>query len=203
MRFEEWFRQELQRLLRLATVLCGSPDLAQDLVQDVALKVEQRWAKLSGLEYRDAYVRRMLVNEHLTFRRRFSRVSVRAVVEPSHRGGSPDFTDQQADRAALLEELRRLPPRQRAVVVLRYFDDADDDTIAQILGCRRSTVRSHAARALETLRINSVANIAEQSTKPSTDRSSGAIGTPDTFHARPRPDTKTVPADGEEDSRAN
>ena len=64
-----WMSQELQRLVRVATVLCGNPDLAQDLVQDVAMKVEQRWSKLSGLEYRDACVRRMLVNEHLTFRR--------------------------------------------------------------------------------------------------------------------------------------
>lgn len=193
MRFEEWFSQELQRLLRLATVLSGSPDLAQDLVQDVALKVEQRWSKVSGLEYRDAYVRRMLVNEHLTFRRKFARVAIRATVEPSHRGDPPDFTDQQADRGALLKELRRLPPRQRAVVVLRYYDDADDLTIATILGCRPSTVRSHATRALETLRINSLTNVADHTTK--------AIGTPDTLSARPRPET--VPADGEEDSGAN
>lgn len=191
MRFEEWFSQELQRLLRLATVLCGSPDLAQDLVQDVALKVEQRWSKLSGLEYRDAYVRRMIVNQHLTFRRRFARVAVRATVEPSHRGDPPDFADQQADRAAILEELRRLPPRQRAVLVLRYYDDADDLTIAKILGCRPSTVRSHATRALETLRINSLSNVADHSTDAT-----------DTSHARPRPKTETVPH-GEEESRAN
>lgn len=194
MRFEEWFSQELQRLLRLATVLCGSPDLAQDLVQDVALKVEQRWSKLSGLEYRDAYVRRMIVNQHLTFRRRFARVAVRATVEPSHRGDPPDFADQHSDRAAILEELRRLPPRQRAVLVLRYYDDADDLTIAKILGCRPSTVRSHATRALETLRITRLTNA---------DLRTDAIGTTATTDARPRPKTETVPADGEEESHAN
>jgi hypothetical protein len=81
-KFEEWFGEELPQLLRFATVLCGSSDLAQDLVQDVAIKVQQRWLKLSQLDYRDAYVRRMLVNEHLSFRRKFARIFVRATVEP-------------------------------------------------------------------------------------------------------------------------
>ena len=157
MEFEEWFRRELPRLLRLATVLCGSPDAAQDLVQDVVVRVEQRWAKVSKLDHREAYVRRMLFNEYLSYRRKISRLVLWATVDPTDRDTDRDFTDQAADRAALRQELARLPPRQRAVVVLRYFDDADDaddDTIGQLLGCRASTVRSHASRAMKALRIS-------------------------------------------------
>ena len=183
MEFEEWFGEELPQLLRFATVLCGSSDLAQDLVQDVAIKVQQRWPKLSQLDYRDAYVRRMLVNEHLSFRRKFARIVVRATVEPPGGYDRPHFTDQHADRAALLDELSHLPPRQQAVLVLRYYDDVDDATIAQILGCRASTVRAHATRGLKTLRIS-----------PRTGQH------PQT---KSEPPTGAVPADGEEDTRAH
>lgn len=186
MEFEEWFRQELPRLLRLATVLAGSPDSAQDLVQDVLIRVEQRWAKLSVLEHRDAYVRRMLVNEYLSVRRKLSRLVLRPTVDAPDRGTGADFADQQADRAVLRDELTRLPPRQRAVLVLRYYDDADDTTIGQILGCRPSTVRSHAARALQTLRISPLSN----------DQPDVAL------NRKAPPQPRAAPIDGEEDSRA-
>jgi RNA polymerase sigma-70 factor (sigma-E family) len=184
--FEEWFRQELPRLLRLATVLSGNPDSAQDLVQDVLIRVEQRWAKLSVLDHRDAYIRRMLVNEYLSYRRKFSRLVLRPSVDPADRGTGADFADQQADRAALREALARLPRRQRAVLVLRYYDDADDHTIGHILGCRPSTVRSHASRALKALRISPLSN----------DHTNG----PD---RKTPPQPQAAPTNGEEDSRAH
>lgn len=191
MEFEEWFRRELPRLLRLATVLSGSSDVAQDLVQEVVIRVEQRWAKLSGMDHRDAYVRRMLVNEYLSYRRRFSRLVLRATVDPAIRD-APDFTVQGADRAALRRELARLPPRQRAVVVLRYFDDADDATIGRILGCRTGTVRAHASRALQALRIGPLSN----------DRPENQPRHRDGVRSGPPP-SQAAPTNGEEDFRAH
>ena len=153
MSFEEWLDDQLPTLLRFATVLCGSRDLAQDLVQDVALKTQLRWSTLAHLEHRDAYVRRMLVNQHLSFRRKFARMVLREHVEHVDHDARPTFDQQYADRVALLAELDRLPRRQRAVLVLRYYEGLDDASIAQTLGCGASTVRAHAARALAALRI--------------------------------------------------
>jgi RNA polymerase sigma-70 factor (sigma-E family) len=151
--FEDWFGPQLPQLLRFAMVLCGSAELAEDMVQDVALKAQQRWPKLSGLGHRDAYIRRMLVNEHLSFRRKFGRVVLRDIVNPPERESGPDFTEQHADRMALVGELSRLPRRQRTVLVLRYYEGMGDVEIAATLGCGTSTVRAHAARALATLRV--------------------------------------------------
>lgn len=154
MDFEEWFLGQLPQLVRFATVVSGSPDLAEELVQDIAIKAQQRWPHLSGLDHRDAYLRRMLVNEHLSFRRKFARIILRGSVEPSSSDDRPPYADQHADRSALLGELNRLPPRQRTILVLRYYGDLDDAGIAELLGCRASTVRAHATRALQTLRVN-------------------------------------------------
>lgn len=158
MDFERWFVAQLPQLVRFATVVSGSADLADDLVQEVALRAQQRWPKLSRLDHRDAYLRRMLVNEHLSFRRRAARHSLRDVVVPDASDDRPAFADQHAERSALLRELDQLSPRQRTILVLRYFEDADDATIAQLLGCRQSTVRAHAARGLQTLRIRRAAD---------------------------------------------
>lgn len=153
MDFEDWLRPLLPRLLRLATVLCGGSDLGEDVVQNVAIKAQTRWSKLEGLEHPEAYLRRMVVNEHLSWRRKWSRVLPHAELRDSVLGSAPDFTDQYADRAELLSELDKLPRRQKAVLVLRYFEGLDDTAISVILGCSTGTVRSHASRALATLRV--------------------------------------------------
>jgi RNA polymerase sigma factor (sigma-70 family) len=67
--------------------------------------------------------------------------------------GAPDHAERYADHLSLLHELEKLPRRQRAVIVLRYYEDLPDDEIAQILGCTTSTVRGHASRALRALRV--------------------------------------------------
>ncbi len=153
MNFEDWLRPLLPRLLRLATVLCGGSDVGEDIVQNVAIKAQARWSRLKGLEHPEAYLRRMVVNEHLSWRRKWSRVVPKAELRDSVLGSTPDFTDQYADRAELLSELGKLPRRQKAVLVLRYFEGLDDAAISAVLGCSTSTVRSHASRALATLRV--------------------------------------------------
>lgn len=150
--FEAWLGAELPRLLGFAVVLCAGRDPAEEIVQDVAMKVHARWGRIVELDHRDAYVRRMIVNEFLSWRRKWARVVPRAeLVEPAPVG--TDFSDQHADRAELVAELDKLPRRQRAVLVLRYLEGWDDAAIAEALGCRAVTVRTHVSRGLAALRV--------------------------------------------------
>jgi RNA polymerase sigma-70 factor (sigma-E family) len=152
MTFEEWFGPQLPRLLRFATVLCSGHQVAEDVVQDVAIKAHARWSRIESLQHPGAYLRRMVVNEHLSWRRKWSRIIPEADLrEPVP--AAADFTDQHADRAELITELAKLPRRQRAVLVLRYLEGLGDADISGILGCSQATVRSHASRALASLRI--------------------------------------------------
>ncbi|MEV4261976.1 SigE family RNA polymerase sigma factor [Kribbella sp. NPDC049584] len=155
MTFDEWTRSGLVPLLRFATVLCGSPHLAEDVVQDVAIKAQRNWARIGAADSPDAYLRRMTVNEYLSWRRKWSRYVPIAEVES---GTSPDHAEQTADHDQLLGELAKLPRRQRAVLVLRYFGGLTDNEIAETIGCTPGTVRAHASRALATLRIEFTSN---------------------------------------------
>lgn len=150
MTFDEWTRTGLPPLLRFATVLCGTPYLAEDVVQDVAIKAQRKWDRIGGLDHPDAYLRRMVVNEYLSWRRKWSRYVPSDDVET---GSSPDHADRTADRDQLVGELAKLPRRQRAVLVLRYYGGLTDSEIAETMDCSPGTVRAHASRALATLRI--------------------------------------------------
>jgi RNA polymerase sigma factor (sigma-70 family) len=103
-----------------------------------------------------AYVRRMVVNEYLSWRRRLARTSPRAEVAEDVPVG--DGSDERAARDAMIRRLARLPRRQRAAVVLRYYAGLPDAEIAVELGCRVTTVRSQISRALATLRVDLTAN---------------------------------------------
>lgn len=149
MSFDEFVTARGPTLVRTAVALTGDPGLAEDLVQDVLLKVHQRWARISGLAERDAYVRRMLVNEHLSWRRKWGRIV--PVADPSD-AAVPDHAAASDDRHVLRVEVARLPRRQQAVLVLRYQAGLSDTEIARTLGCRVGTVRSLASRALASLR---------------------------------------------------
>ena len=155
MTFDEWTRSGLPQLLRFATVLCGSAHLAEDVVQDVAIKAQRNWSRIGAADSPDAYLRRMTVNEYLSWRRKWSRYVPIAEVDS---GTSPDHADRTADRDQLLGELAKLPRRQRAVLVLRYFGGLTDNEIAETIGCSPGTVRAHASRALATLRIEFTSN---------------------------------------------
>lgn len=154
MTFEEWLKGRLPYLLRLATVLCGSPHSAEDVVQDVLEKAHSRWARIQTLTNPDAYVRQMVINEHLSWRRRIARSPRRSTIDED---AVPDqgaaFDQRWADRAELVAEIGKLPARQRAVIVLRYFEDLSIEESAETLHCAESTVRAHTARALARLRV--------------------------------------------------
>jgi len=155
--FEQFAHANLAGLLRLATVLTNDRALGEDLVQDVLERVQRRWDRISDLDEPNAYVRRMLVNEFVSWRRKWSRIVPRAEVTRSGMFGSeqvvPDPADAFVSRTALLDQVAILPRKQRAVIVLRYFQDMADAQIAETLGCTAATVRSQAMRALRTLRI--------------------------------------------------
>ena len=152
MEFTEYVARQRPALMRFATVLTGQAWLAEDLVSDVLGRAFERWDRISTMAEPHAYVRRMIVNDHISWHRRLARSAPRAVVEPD--AAHPDTADEHAERDAMIRRLARLPRRQRAAVVLRFYAGLSDADIADHLGCREVTVRSQISRALATLRID-------------------------------------------------
>jgi RNA polymerase sigma-70 factor (sigma-E family) len=148
--FEEFVAAQLRPLLGLMTAMSGDRGLAEDLVQDVLLKTHQRWAKIERLDRPEFYVRKMLVNEFLSWRRKWARVVPMSDVELFD--DRPDDATTHADRGALQSRLLRLPRRQQAVLAMRYFGGLSDTEIATALGCGVGTVRGYVSRGLATLR---------------------------------------------------
>jgi RNA polymerase sigma-70 factor (sigma-E family) len=153
MTFEEFAAARLSGVLRFAGVLTADRALAEDVVQEVLIRVQARWNRIGAMDRPELYVRKMIVNEFVSWRRRSWRLV------PAGRG--PDVDDRvsqdhafaYAERAALLAELGKLPRRQRAVLVLRYYEGLSDTEIAEVLGCTPGTVRGYASRALAALRV--------------------------------------------------
>lgn len=156
MGFEEFAATRLPALLRYAYMLCGDRELARDITQEVLTRALVKWRRIERLDRPDAYVRTMLTNEYLSLRRRKSVATVALTYEALDGPAAPRAADPAhalGDRADLWQRLAGLPRRQRAVVVLRYYEDLSDAEIADALGCRPSTVRAYATRALATLRV--------------------------------------------------
>lgn len=152
MGFEEYATRNLRILLATARAICGGNAQAEDVLQDVLIKIQARWDLIGGMDARDAYIRRMLINEFISWHRKWSRLIPHA--EPRRDDSLPDETAAIVERDSLLTDIARLPPRQRAVIGLKYFADLTDEQIAHDLGCSLSTVRTHTSRALASLRIN-------------------------------------------------
>ncbi|MEN3359632.1 MAG: hypothetical protein V7637_3614 [Mycobacteriales bacterium] len=151
MSFEEFVADRLAALLRYAVVLTGNRDLAQDIVQDVMIRAYGRWAQIAAVEHPERYVHRMVTNEYLSWRRRWSTRQVVLTGLPDRIAADP-ATDT-AERDAAWQRLATLPRYQRAVLVLRYYEGLTDAEIAEVLGCAPGTVRGHASRALAALRV--------------------------------------------------
>jgi RNA polymerase sigma-70 factor (sigma-E family) len=136
-------------LLRFGHVLTGSPQEAEDLVQEALAKSLRRWRRVRA-DNPVAYARRVMINTHLTRWRRWgARVRLGDVPETA---ADDAGLRRGEDWDALRRALARLPSRQRAVLVLRYLEDLPDAAIAGLLGCSPGTVRSSAARGLAALR---------------------------------------------------
>jgi len=155
MTFEEYVRLRGPALVRLARLLAHDRHAGDDLAQEVLARAYVHWGRIIRDGDPDAYLRRMLVNAHISqWRRHRSRVLVGGkaggVVDEPAAGW--DIAHATAERDALWRLVVDLSPRQRATIVLRYYEDLDDDAIAAILDCSPATVRTHAMRALATLR---------------------------------------------------
>jgi RNA polymerase sigma-70 factor (sigma-E family) len=148
--FDGYVRDRSSALLRLAFLLVGDAHLAEDLVQTSLVKVMGRWDEVVGKGDPHAYVRKVLLHTSLGWRRRRWRAE-----QPSDRLpdlGTPDRTAVVDSRERLRRALLSLPPRQRAAVVLRHYEDMSEAQVAFELGCSVGTVKSQTARGLERLR---------------------------------------------------
>jgi RNA polymerase sigma-70 factor (sigma-E family) len=150
--FAELFRASWPRLFRLAYAVSGDRVAAEDDLQNAFAKVYAQWGRVQRADHPEAYLRRIVLNEVLGGRRTgfLKRERPHGNVELRGAVASPEGT--VVDHDALWSAVRALPPRQRAVVVLRYYEDLSEAEIADALGCSRGTVKSQASAALTALR---------------------------------------------------
>jgi RNA polymerase sigma-70 factor (sigma-E family) len=149
--FVEFAGSARDRLRRTAYLLCGDWDRASDLVQEALIRVYVRWPRLERRGGELAYARKAVVSAYLDQVRR--RSSTERPQETDHTVASgEDVATAVATRQALMDALAQLPPRQRACVVLRYFEDLSVEQTAALLGCTEGTVKSQTSRALFSLR---------------------------------------------------
>ena len=148
--FEQFVSVRWTAFYRTAYLLTGQRADAEDVVQATLVKAYASWSRIRRAEVPDAYVRRMLVNEFLSATRRRKRAREHAGAQPP---GPPVPTHEAAvlDRAVVWQEVVSLPPRQRAVIVLRFYEDLSEKQIAQALGCAPGTVKSQISTALRSL----------------------------------------------------
>ncbi|BBH70323.1 RNA polymerase sigma24 factor [Actinoplanes sp. OR16] len=148
--YREYVSGRMDGWRRTAYLLCGDWHAADDLVSIALVRLYRHWGRVSAVEHPEAYVRQILVRTMLNERRRSWRREQPMVAVPDRPvTGGPESV---ADRQMFVALLGELPPRRRAVLVLRYFCDLSVEETAAQLGCSTGTVKSQTARALETLR---------------------------------------------------
>jgi RNA polymerase sigma-70 factor (sigma-E family) len=149
--FAAVFAAQRHSVYRLAFLLCGDAHMAEDAAADAFARVYPRWLR-GEVEDVDAYLRRAVVNQlNSGYRRRFAELRRLEWRRGDVRG--PTVPEEQlADHDVVCRALRRLPPRQRAAVVLRFFADLPEAEIAACMGTSVGTAKSHVSRGLERLR---------------------------------------------------
>lgn len=155
--FDAFVRERLPDLLRFGRVLTGNDEAAADLVQDALERTILHWSRVESRDDPEGYVRRVMVNRNISIWRRLRRERITDTL--------PDdgYVDRPRDRE-LWEALLTLPPRQRAVIALRYYEDKTEAEVASILGCSVGTVKSQASKAITKLRAL-VPTFADMSTR--------------------------------------
>ena len=152
--FETFAATHLRPLLRYAIVLTGDRELGHDLVQDVMVAAFRQWPRVAAADRPDRYVRTMLTHAFLSWRRRWSVRHIFATDTLPDVPGAEDIGTELTERDDLWRRMAALAPRQRAVLVLRYYERLSDNEIAEVLGCSATTVRGYAHRALASLRLD-------------------------------------------------
>jgi RNA polymerase sigma-70 factor (sigma-E family) len=165
-------------LLRLAWLLAADLDAAEDIVQEALARTVPRWRRVSRGGNPEAYVRAVIRSVWVdTWRRR--RRWPTALGGVPERGGDADEGEDAVRRLAVAEALARLAPRQRAVLVLRFYEDLTEVETARCLGCTTSTVKSTAREALARLRVIApelVADLGAEPAGPGLVRRAGPVG---------------------------
>jgi RNA polymerase sigma-70 factor (sigma-E family) len=150
--FEEFVAARGPRLLRTAWLLTGDAHLAEDLLQTALAKAWPKWARIAQ-GHPEAYIRKILVTTHTGWWRRHWRGEVATGALPERAGAGDPYADVDLEQS-LAAAIRALPARQRAVIVLRYFEDLSVEETAATLGCAPGTVKSQASKALRALRAS-------------------------------------------------
>ncbi len=157
-RFDAFVEEHLHGLLRTAFLIAWDESEAEDLVQETLFRVARNWRRVAAMEHPFAYARRILVRLAVADapkrRRRGSELAMTDSAAAAALGmaaGAPELAALEI-RAELISALGRLNPRQRAVIVLRYFCDLSESETAEAVGCSLGTVKSNASRGLEQLR---------------------------------------------------
>jgi RNA polymerase sigma-70 factor (sigma-E family) len=151
--FEAFVSARSRALLRTAYLLTGDPDRAEDLLQETLIRAADRWSRISTDGNPEPYVRQILYTRAVDgWRHRRVRDDALAKVPATREEPGPP-QDQVASRLVLREALLRLTPRQRAVLVLRYYEDLTERQSAALLGCSVNTVKSQTRHALQRLRV--------------------------------------------------
>ena len=163
--FDGWVAVRGPALLRLAYTLTGNTADAEDVVQEALARALPRWGRISRVDDVDAYVRRMVINAHTSWWRKFRRrespvpevrdTGVRDTVAHAPGGLLPD------QRAGLWAACQALPDPQRTAVVLRYYEQLEYAEIAELTGVREGSVRSRVSRGLATLRATMPSSLGE------------------------------------------
>lgn len=152
--YVDFVRARRDALEGAAFLMCGDHHLAQDLVQEALVKLGSRWEQVSR-DHPEAFVRKVLYRDMVSRWRRLRRETLLDVEDPTgplaRMAGAPG-ADSWVEGAEIRELLLRLPRRQRAVIVLRYYEDLSEQQIAEALGISPGTVKSHAHAGLRALR---------------------------------------------------
>ncbi|SOC55427.1 SigE family RNA polymerase sigma factor [Ornithinimicrobium cerasi] len=140
-RFADFVRARSARLFRTAYLMTGDYQRAEDLLQTTLLRLYQRWPQVDAMERPGAYARKVLVSQAVSWWRRRSshETGLRQQHEPSWDGR----VDEVAENHRVWQAVLTLPPRQRAVIVLQYYEDLSEAEIAETLHMARGTVKSH------------------------------------------------------------
>jgi len=149
--FTDFVAEHGGKLLRTACLVTGEPHLGEDLLQTALAKAYGSWDKVSRADHPVAYVRRLMINAHLSWVRRLT--NTEQVIETLPDVGTADHQSTHADSDELRRALLGLSLRVRTAVVLRFFEDLSEADTAELMGCSRSTVNNHVTRGLAALRV--------------------------------------------------
>ncbi|MEV1070859.1 SigE family RNA polymerase sigma factor [Micromonospora parva] len=151
--FHEFVVHRTPALSRTAYLLTGDHQLAEDLLQSALARTYRHWRRIRDTDP-EAYVRRVMYHQQVSWWRR-RRLTERLEAQPTDRPGD-DHSETTALRLSLLRALRVLTPRQRAVIVLRFYEDLTEAQAAEVLGCSVGTVKRHGHDAIRRLRATAL-----------------------------------------------